>query len=109
AFSASLRSLAEILGDFWLQHWSTAFKHHSALLRDARMGFPPTVTKIGFVCDVGKILTAIQLLRSMRVSKATSLTEPSAMIFLRATGSPLTMSSTGTSRVFPIRARSISQ
>ena len=35
------------------QHWSTDFRHHSADRREARIGLPATVTKIGFVCEVG--------------------------------------------------------
>jgi len=41
--------------------------------------------------------------------KSTSWTLPSATIFLRPTGRPFTTSSTGTSRVAPMRARSICQ
>ena len=96
-------------GAFCVQHWLTAARHHSALRRDARTGFPPTSTNIGLVCADGSILTATQLLFAMAASNATSRICPSASTFLRATGSPFTTSSTGTSRVSPIRARSISQ
>src|SRR5881628_425334 len=45
AFFAAPISPATICIDFWLQHWSTAARHHSALLRTGRIGFPPTITK----------------------------------------------------------------
>jgi hypothetical protein len=96
-------------GAFCVQHWLTAARHHSALRREARTGFPPTSTKIGLVCADGSILTATQLLFSIATSNATSRTCPSASTFFRATASPFTTSSTGTSRVSPMRARSTSQ
>ena len=45
----------------------------------------------------------------IETSKARSLTLPSATIVFRATALPLTTSSTGASRVVPMRARSMSQ
>ena len=63
---------------------------------DARIGFPPTSTKIGFVCDVGKIRNATQLLFSIGTSISKSTSFPSASISVRATDSPFTTTSTGT-------------
>jgi hypothetical protein len=69
------------------QHCSTDFRHHSTLRRDARRGFPPTVTKTGFVCDEPRMRSATQLDRSIGTSKARSLSSPSARTTLDATGS----------------------
>ena len=56
------------------------------LLRDARIGLPPTSTKIGLVCDDGRMRSATQLLWSIFASKATGRSFPSATISVRATG-----------------------
>ena len=53
--------------------------------------------------------SATQLLLSTLTSNETSRNCPSASITFRATGYPLTINSTGTSRVSPMRARSMSQ
>ena len=61
AASASFRSSSRIWGDFMVQHWSTACRHHSALRFEARTGLPSTSTKIGFVWTVDIIRSATQL------------------------------------------------
>jgi hypothetical protein len=104
-----LISLARICGAFCDQHWLTAFRHHSALARDARTGCPPTSANTGLLCDEGRIRAAIQLLRSIGTSNVSVRSVPSACSFCVATGAPLTMISTGTSMLVPIRARSRSQ
>src|SRR5688500_10059834 len=91
------------------QHWSTPFKHHSMLLREERIGWSPTTTKIGFVWDDGRIRNVTHLLCSHAASNETSCIEPSALISVRPTGLPFTSASTGTVRVDPMRARSTSQ
>src|SRR5207247_3144782 len=96
-------------GAFCVQHWLTAVRHHSALRREARIGLPSTSAKMGLVWDVGRMRAAIQLLLSILTLNVTSRNCPSAGTFLEATTLPLTISSTGTSRVFPTRARSTSQ
>src|SRR5947207_15119919 len=94
---------------FCVQHWLTALRHHSALRRDARIGLSPTITKIGLVCDEGRIRAAIQLLRSMATSNARSRGCPSATTLFDPATLPLTTISTVTSRLLPARARSMSQ
>jgi len=63
---------------FWLQQTSTPLRHHSALLRLARIGLLLTIAKIGLVCDEGRIRRATQLLWSMFTSNAISCSVPSA-------------------------------
>src|SRR5438093_4238332 len=105
------RILAEpFLGSvFSCQHLSMAFRHHSAERLLVRIGFSPTRTNTGLVWLEGKILRQTQLLSLMGTSKVTSCSEPSASISFLSTAWPLTTTSTGTFRVAPIRARSISQ
>ena len=42
----------------FLQHCSTLSRHHSTERRNARIGLPPTTTKIGLVCDDGRMRAA---------------------------------------------------
>src|SRR5436309_1141637 len=88
------------------QQVSTAFTHHSALFLLVWTGLPPTSTHMGLVCADGMIRTAIQLDCLMGMSNVRLLDLPSAVMFFVATGRPLTTTSTGTSRVLPIRDRS---
>jgi len=46
---------------FWFQQVSTASRHHWALRLLARIGWPSTSTKIGLVCELGKMRMVIQL------------------------------------------------
>ena len=50
------------------------------------MGFSSTSTKIGFVCDDGRMRRATQLLRSSFTSNVRSVSEPSATMVFFATG-----------------------
>ena len=63
-----------------MYHHVKARRHHSALLRLARIGFPATSTKTGFVCTDGKIRTAIQLDFGTSISKLSGRICPSASI-----------------------------
>src|SRR5262245_31415894 len=94
---------------FWLQHWSTDLRHHSALFFEARMGLPPTVTKTGLVWELGRIRRATQLDFLMGSRKDTFSCFPSALISFLAAGRPLTTASKRTFRESPMRARSMSQ
>ena len=58
------------------QHWSTPRKHHSMLLRDARIGLSPTSTKIGLVCDEARMRSATQSCRVMGRSKVSFAHRP---------------------------------
>ena len=87
---------------FWLQHWFTPLSAHSALLREARIGFPFTMTKTGFVCAAGIIRAATQLLALMGTSNFIARGLPSASNLCEVTGLPFTMISTATSRLSPI-------
>src|SRR6266404_6305365 len=62
------RSELAIAAAFWVQHWFTAARHHSALRREALIGLPSTMAKIGLVCDDWTIRRAIQLLFSIETS-----------------------------------------
>src|SRR5262249_45327033 len=98
-----------MLGAFWSQHLSMAFKHQSADFLLARMGLSPTRTNMGFVWLVGKMRRQTQLLFLIGTANSTSCSLPSAVISLRSTASPLTTTSTGTFRLVLMRARSTSQ
>jgi hypothetical protein len=88
---------------------ATAFSHHSADRLLARTGLLPTTTHTGFVWLDGRIRRQTQLLSFTGTRKVTSRSVPSASTSCRATGRPLTTTSTGTVRVSPTRARSRSQ
>src|SRR6185436_7883015 len=51
SYAASASALSPALNwpFFWSQHWSTALRHHCALRREGRIGFPATSTQMGFV------------------------------------------------------------
>src|SRR5208283_3127915 len=91
------------------QHRSTLFRHHSADFLEARIGLSTTTTKTGLVCEEGRTRSAIQLDFLTGTSKATSWKAPSASISALAAGYALTTISMGTFRLWPIRARSMSQ
>jgi hypothetical protein len=58
AFFASARSASRMLPTLAFQHTSTAFKHHSALLRLARIAWPSTSTNTGLVWELGRMRSA---------------------------------------------------
>ena len=91
------------------QHWLTASRHHCALRRDARIGLPPTIAKIGLVCDEGRMRAAIQLLRSTATSKVSVRMLPSATRCLRCHDRAVDDDLDRHLAPVPIRARSMSQ
>jgi hypothetical protein len=85
AARVSANSTLAINRSFWLQHWSTESRHHCVLRFEVRTSLPSTTTHTGLVCELPNTRITTQLLRSIGTSKLTSLTSPSATIFLRAT------------------------
>src|SRR5215469_9947598 len=99
-------SLSRIKGDLTSQTLSTHARHHCALRFEARIGLAPMIAKTGCVWDEGKTRSAIQELRGIGVLKLMVRGLPSAISVVLSATQPLTMSSTGTMSVVPIRARS---
>jgi len=103
-----VRALEDLMAGAFCVALIDAVRHHSGF-GERRNGLVADDPNTGFVCDEDRMRTAIQRSFSIATSNTTSRSCPSAVTFLVATTLPLTTSSTGTSRVWPMRARSTSQ
>jgi len=93
-------------GDLTSQTLLTHAWHHCAVRLEVRMGLPATVIKTGCVCADGTMRKVTQALRTIGILNLIDRGVPSASDVALLTVRQFTISSTGTSRVLPMRAHS---